>query len=359
VRRVVAGKGEPDAGFGLEPPDATLRVEIDGGTSWNLKVGRMSPVGTERYVSIGDGRVLLAEIQATPLLDRVPDRFRERRLFPAEGDAIRDIVIERLEEKLELRRQDGKWSVVAPFRDRADETVADSLARSIAALEVDRLDAAAARGKETDALPEFRISIEAGSPPRTFRVTIGAESEGGGRRAEREGSSVAGVLPTSDLSTLRRPASEYRDPRPAPFAPSDLRGVRISHGGTTLSVEKAEAEGPWTVREGGGTATPADSARVDEMVDRFRWMKARSIVEGGAPPPPFPDFKVELLGTSGVLGTIEIGRIPSAGMEEARAEDVPLVPVRSSFRAGIVLEVPADQLREIPTQPSDLAGARP
>ena len=357
VRRVVAAKGEPDAGFGLESPEATVGLELDGGASFRLKIGRASPVGTERYVSIGDGRVLLAEIQATPMLDRVPDRFRERRLFPVEGDAIRDIVIERRAERLELRRRDGEWSVVAPFRDLADSNTADSLARALAALEVDRLDDAASSGKPAGAPPEFRLSIGAGSPPRTFRVAIAPESGGPGRHAEREGSSVAGVLPTADFSILERPAAEYRDPRPAPFAPSDLRAVRITHGGTTLSVEKTE--GAWTVRGGSGAAEPADSARVDALVDRLRWMKARSIVPAPRAPLASSEWKVELVGTSGLLGTLEIGRIPGPGTHEENADAAPLVPVRSSLRPGIVLEVPADQLRELPGQPKDLAGGRP
>ena len=88
-------------------------------------------------------------------------------------------------------------------------------------------------------------------------------------------------------------------------------------------------------------------------------MKARRITEAEAPPAPFPDWKVELLGKSGPLGTLEIGRVPSSGSNEGGADSVPLVPVRSSFRPGIILEVPADQLREIPKQRSDLVGTHP
>src|SRR5262249_50233555 len=160
--------------------------------------------GPERYVAIGDGRVLLADLAgAAP--DRSPDSFRERRLFPLEPDAISRIAVQRSSGRLTIARRGGAWRLEEPLADLADFGSADGLARSVTTLAVASAGAAESPNDRPGARPSPEISLMVESKEGTLSASIGASNGKGERPAWKADGRAAGAVPDAGVAELLRP----------------------------------------------------------------------------------------------------------------------------------------------------------
>jgi hypothetical protein len=84
VRRVIADKPTELGAFGLSPAACTVTVGFAAGTpALRLRLGRGSPVGTERYAAGEDARVVFTEASLYGAVSRGVEGFREKRLVPS------------------------------------------------------------------------------------------------------------------------------------------------------------------------------------------------------------------------------------------------------------------------------------
>ncbi len=348
--RVVQEKGRNLGGFGLEGSATVVRIERGKqGAARLVRLGRHSPVAPERYVSLGDGRVLLADLGGVSV-ERAPESFRERRLIPVEADAIRRIVIARPSGRLALAREGSSWSLAEPVRDLADFAAADGLARSVSTLSLARfLPAASSKtGAASVEGVEVAISIETGHG--SLGAEIARADSRGERRARREGGVWSGVVADSDVSEMLRAPAEFREHRPLLFSSPDLRGVRIEGSGIRLGASRAREGTAWSVRGNSGPPLQADGTRIDEMVDGLRWIRAARVED--APSHPFaPALTIELEGEGRPLGRLELDRVPPV----AAANSEETLRARSTTRPGCLFEIPIAQLAALPRRPADLA----
>ncbi len=341
IRRVVEEKTSDRAAFGLAPAVATLRVaRRDGTGSVALEIGRESPMGGSRYVGTAEGRVLLVEGLDAGVTDRDAESLRERRLLPVAETEVSRLTLGRANGALTVEREGDGWRLLAPVVDAADTPTTEGLLRTVAGLTLSK---ASAPPVPESGSPEITISI-ATKDGRTLRAELGPAASDASRWARRLDSSAGGVLEAGSVSDLTRDAGEYRDRRVMRAEPDEILAVRVTDAARSVRAWRKDRDSKWTVREGpGGSELAASESKVNELLDRLRWLRAERFDAGE---PALDARVVELEGAAGSLGRIEIDREPyDAGK---------LLRVRSSWRPGALLAVPPERVGVLPQHAADL-----
>jgi hypothetical protein len=349
ILRVVEEKGDPRR-FGLEPPERVARAFVaDGSRVLALSIGRHSPVGSERYASVGDGRIVLVDGSLAQQLDRPCGEYREKRLFPVEPEKIRRIAITRASGRLVLERSGSEWRLIEPVKDLADDVTAEGLARELASLSLRRWLEERERDKALTALlkPAADITLETSDKAGTLRGVIGDAEGGEDLPARRIGSSV-GVIAPDSVKDLARDVDTYRDRRVMLITAPEVREVRFVAGERTLRIKRAGEGADWKILTDQGKEEAADGEKVDELIDRLRWLRARRFASNGFAASD-AERVIEFVGEKGLLGSIAIG--PRASASE-------MVEVRSTWRQGMVFAVAEESLGKLPSAAADLMKAR-
>lgn len=351
IRKVIVAQGAGGSAFGLDPPACTARLVLaDGSPDLTVRLGRGSPVGSERYARTADGRVVFTDGSLYGALARAADSYRERRLFPVEADEITRIVLDRPDARIVLVSEGGGWRLDAPVRDVASESACSALARGVSQMQVTD---AGATPIPTNVRSDRRIRVEVttrggGLPAAAIVASAGI---GGKRVAFREGATSAGVIEESAATELERAPDTYRDTHIASFSLPDVRAIAIERGGATLRLERKAEGSPWTGLDG-GTSFQVDPTRVEALLEKLRWLDAAGFTTSSQGNPATGTIAV--LGASGDLARVSWG--PAAPTGDSKVESV---WVTTPKRPGVVFRVPASGFGPIPARAADLAPAPP
>jgi hypothetical protein len=208
-RKVIADHPAHAESFGLEPAICTAR--IDAGTTspaLTVRLGRSSPVGSERYAEGDDGRVVLTDGSLYGALSRGVEAYRERRLIPVDPETISRIALERPDGTLVLSRSGASWRLEAPRAEPASSSVCNDLARALTRIAfVDGTDSPAPAGSRPERRVRVAVSTGSAEPPRI--AFIAAAGIHGRRVAWRDGALRAGLVDESAASALEKPAAEF------------------------------------------------------------------------------------------------------------------------------------------------------
>ena len=346
VRKVIS-KGTADlSGFGLQPAACTARLAFGNGQApATLRLGRSSPVGTERYAAADDARVVFSDGSLYTVLARDAETLRDKRLFPVEAETITRVEIDQPGGGLALVRMDDAWRVLRPIADAASASACASLTRALTALEVTH---AATTQAPSAVRPErcIKISVTATTTPAPIVAYVAAAGVAGERLSWREGGSLAGLLTEAAASELSRDPETFRDQRVALFSVPDVRGVTLDRGDAHLRISRTAGSSTWTGLSG-TSPIPVDESRVSVLLDRLRALSSSGFV-ATAPGPASGTIVVS--GEKGELAHLTYGPLPpAAGTNEE------LLWLRTRARPGVVFKVSAASLGPIPARAADLA----
>jgi hypothetical protein len=349
IRKVISTAGADAASYGLSPPECVATVTLDGASGTReVRLGRTSPIGVERYAEDAAGRIVFVDGSLASALGRSVDSLREKRLVPIEPDAVVRIELTRPSGPLVLAKDGDRWRLQAPDRDAAAASACEQLARSLTAIALHDL-------RSIPIAPagpaDRRIAIKVQSKDRTAPIEafVATAGVGGGRLAWREGGAFAGLLSEAAAADLDAPSDRYRDDHVGSFSTPDVRSMTIERGGTTIRVERAAEGAPWTAREGGTAAPAPDKARVDALLDSIRWLKGSGFLP--APPSTAPTGRIVVRAATRDLATLRWGPLPPV---EGGAESV---WIESGDRPGVVFRVPAASFGPVPSHAAELAPA--
>lgn len=227
ARKTIADGSSQAGDFGLDPPACRVALWLEAKPSAvTLRIGRPSPVGTERYAAGEDGKIVLTDGSLYGVVSRNADGFREKRSIPVEPDAITRIILDRPDASVVLTSTDGIWRIEKPRADLASASACTELARAIASIE----DKGSATSK--------RVKVEVGVR---------------GREAPLVAELAADAAPE-----LARPWESFRETRIVSFSPSDVRELTVTQGDKHLILN----------RTGDGAAT------FTEFVDKLSGLTA-------------------------------------------------------------------------------------
>jgi Domain of unknown function (DUF4340) len=340
VKKVVGVDGGQLQSFGLSPAACAVRLSFEPASApVTIRLGRSSPVGSERYAAADDARVVLTDGNLFGVVAGDAEGFREKRLFPVESDAITRIALDRPDGRVVLARSGSAWRLEAPSPDAASASACEGLARAISEIEIVDPDTVRV---PVNIEPGRRLRLEVATRENDAgRVAFVAAAGINGRRLGwREGAALAGLIDESALGELLRPAESMRERRIASFSSPDVRRITLEQGGTSLRIARAGEASPWSGTAGAVTFA-VDGHRVDEVLDRWRVLTA----SGFAPAAP----KSERTGTLSIEG--ESATLASFTWGPLGAD----LWLTTPSRPGVIFQVDADSFGPIPANASDWA----
>jgi hypothetical protein len=267
---------------------ATVVDFLAGEQEYQLRIGRVTPVGGNTYASVeADPSVVytvptfrvngfsksLPDLRERLLLDFDPSSIRRIEAgWPPDGRAV-----------LELSEEDDEWHLVQPLEARADQETVQSLLSDLRFMRasdfLDEPDSAAEAALETSEF-EVRLLGEAGegAEPAVFELTVGAAS-GEGRVVRSSQAEILFTVPRERLQDLPRRLAEYRYKDLAEFAILDAQKLELAFASESEDSQEAtvivavRGEEGWT-----STPEPMQPGKVARAVSELSRLEASDIL---------------------------------------------------------------------------------
>jgi hypothetical protein len=198
-----------------------------------------------------------ADGSTTKLLTIPDDQFQEIRIAKLTGDTI------------DLKKENGKWRMVAPKDMPADQDAAGSIESTLAGLTSDKLIEANATDLKAYGLatPTLDVAVvrKDGKPAR---ILIGDDTPtGSGAYAKLPGDPRVFTVSSFIKTSLDKLPDDLRDKRLLTFDSEKLSRVELTAKGQTLEFGK-NAQGEWTIVK--PRPLRADGSAVDGLVSKLK-----------------------------------------------------------------------------------------
>jgi len=288
-------EGVDPADFGLDDPEATLRLVMRGGGEHTLEVGADTPVGGDAYVRLNGGGVRVARGRPAGSLTHPPSSLRDARVARFAASAVRAIHLD-LEGGWSMAARDGGWW----FEDgrRASTARVEGYLAGLSALEMDGFFDGAPTPVDRGAL--VLTLAGGGGDPEALTVRIG--------EARPEGLVVQGprapVGALADADALAPPAASLLERRLIPAEAASLTRLDARLGEHAVAL--VQEDGAWRLE--GGEANPAVNDAVYRLLEGAAVDREAAVEAPGA-----PAGAIELAIEGGEAMTIAIGPPGEAG----------------------------------------------
>lgn len=222
------------------------------------------------YARMADEQSVVAVTNAVlPPLLIPPAGLRDRRLFALTPDEITRIQLRFADQLVECRRaEDGRWALVSPLADDADQERVGRLVSNLLRVRAERLvDAPIGVAPEAWALTNSVCVVELTSTTRVDRLLV-APGAAGFMNLAFTNQPTCYCVATSNLPpAVLAPVAAYglRDRMVVACATATVRRITVRRGTTVESIERAfEGDAAWLV-----AGSPAGKAVVPEALNAW------------------------------------------------------------------------------------------
>jgi len=219
---VVEGAQSPEV-YGLGDSAKVVKFGA-AGAEHALRVGKKTPVGSNSYVSTGDGKVYT--------VDHPLDDLRERRPLRFDRESIERIEVSWQGGGATLAKKDGAWRLVAPLDASADDEVVETLLSDLLFLRgsgfVDVPPPDAEVGLDA---PQYRVVLlgkpaKPGEPAPRSELVIGGVLDGA-TRAARGAERALYKIPNDRFDKLPKTVVAFRQKDLAKFVATDAQRFEL------------------------------------------------------------------------------------------------------------------------------------
>jgi hypothetical protein len=245
ARRILAEGEVAPADYGLDDAALAVTLETDAGDPIRLAVGDEVALGSDRAVTLGDGRIIFTSARLVDQLEKPTDDWRSREVLGLSLSKLAALtVVDAAGDRVEAVSLDDVWRLVQPVEDRANE---EHLNRAVGDLAAARIAAFADDPTPEEAsllaAPAYRLSLnpEDGSPAVSLEISEALD----GRRLCRRDGTVTFWIDEQVVTPLTLAPVLWREPRVWPFSSWDVEAVDITVGDGTVALR--QDNGLWTV----------------------------------------------------------------------------------------------------------------
>jgi len=290
VREVV--DNPPDlAPFGLAEPATTVEFKADGGVSGSFTLGNKNPTQSEIYALKGGGKtvVLISAFQETSF-NREPFALRDKKILKFDREQADALALARGGTAIELSRAESEWKIVKPVAARSDYSAVEGFLTRLSSANMSRLleenaDAAALAKYGLDR-PVMTVTVGAGSARSVLQI---GKTENDQTYAKDAARPMVFTVDTTLQADLTKGFDDYRKKELFEFRPfllARLRAVLDAPAGPkTYEFEKVAPANPgepetWKVTRIDGGSHTADTAAMDDLLNKLVAIRAESFVTG-------------------------------------------------------------------------------
>lgn len=315
VKKTVEEKPGDLKPFGLDPPETTVVVTLDGGETRKLSFGKKTPIGGAAYARRGDEPAVLLTTDAVRTgVQKDLSELRDKTVLGFVDADVKEITIRGVEGAPTVLHKNGNdWMLVAPISAKADTAQVRSLLASLHSLRATAFvdDAGSppdAKYLLTPPRLELELVIGADDAKKTLRVG-GATAEPAKQEiyAQTTPGDTVYVVGSHIFSMVAKKAIDFRDKTVLAFDKDKVSSVVVERSdGDGFTVEKKD--GKWTLADAGDAGVKEFIAA--RLVDDLRDLKGVDLASESGPRPEFkldqPTLTFKLAGTAGPVGTIRI-----------------------------------------------------
>ncbi len=156
--------------FGLSKPRVKWILFLEGGKKKELLIGNKTSFDNQIYSMVtGTSSVMLLKGYLEDSLIKSTFDLREKHLFRLDASRVKGLIIQKpgnsaKNQRIELARKDGKWKIVAPLTDRADDKEVQKILNALANLRAKAFPAShaglGAYGLDPPSLKIFLVMID-------------------------------------------------------------------------------------------------------------------------------------------------------------------------------------------------------
>ncbi len=272
-RTVPVGEVTPKT-YKLDAPPVTVTIHTKGGGTRVVKVGSKAALGSDRAVSVGDGRILMCSGFFVDDIDKGLDAWRSHRVATVYPDQVASLELTEGRETVHAVRDGKRWKLLEPLEDLADGDHIDNLISDINALKV--LKFIDTPKPDLHALgldrPRYKLVLvrKKGTAPIELEFGVKEKKNGTTRVAcRRNGTDLFWVNDTAETPLGLAPVL-WRCRKVYPFESWNVNRLTLCSGGKTVTVERVN--GVWKLK--GGVA--ADGSEVLSRLGKLSELRAVS-----------------------------------------------------------------------------------
>lgn len=360
-----AAKFEPEAtgvkslsATGLDNPRNVISFTDDAKKERKLSLGKRAGGGGVYAKLDGANTIYLIEENLLERLDKDPTEFRNKTVAEVPTEKVQTLTVQTREQKVTLKRLDGKWTITAPVPARVNTAVVDALLGELRFLRAESFTPLKPESRATGLNPavvtvtvtyekaaEMTPPTTAASQPamETFTLALGNFTDTINKTAvyaRVNGGSEVIAVNADALGKMQKGLNELRDPAPLSAAIEGATGLTIKRGETFTLNKNGEA---WQLET--PVKLPADAAAVGELLTTLKNLRASKFVDGAG------DLKT--IGLEPPTATVSI-TVPNTPQQEVlligkpeKAE--PLTPVMRQGESTVYLVRTEDLAKLAPT----------
>jgi len=237
------------AGFGLDPARTELIVRHEKGEQDTLYIGDANVTSTMVYARVNnDPEVVLTNNSLStnvkkPLLD-----WRNKDLLNFDNNAANRVLLTTPKNRFELKKENGKWQMVAPIKAAADESKISSILSRvrygrIAEFIAEQMDEAKKYGLDKPAY-EFTVFFGANDAQKALHF---GKKEGANYYAHDPARPQVFKVDTSLVKDLNISVMDLRNKKLAEFESWNADYVELNYADTLKIVCEKDTSGNWQI----------------------------------------------------------------------------------------------------------------
>ncbi len=297
INREVDPNATDLAQYGLSTPKADITFTAKGGVTGRLRLGEMTPTGSDLYAVKGDeSRVFLLSTFVETNLAKSAFELRDKRVLRFERDKVDGLDITNGTATAGLTRANSEWRV-APAGARGDYGSIEGLLTRLSSAMMSAIETTDVSDLKKYGLdkPATTVVVKAGSATATLAVGTSADGKAFARDLSRAMVfTIDGTLATD----LQKSADEYRKKEVFDLRMFSVKEIVLTRETDVITFRKKAGTGDtpvdtWTVTGPGGAATrEVKSGLVEEAVTKLTGLRATSFVAAAPTAGTTPFMKV-------------------------------------------------------------------
>ncbi|MGC4115899.1 MAG: DUF4340 domain-containing protein [Myxococcales bacterium] len=356
-KSVVEEKAADLKKYGLDKPSIKVVAKTEDGKEYVLRCGEENAFDSSVYVALGDSSdVIGAEGNFKYAVEKTPFDLRDKRIVTVEESEISGLEVTTPNaERYQLTKQDGKWKLIAPLVDRADDQAVTKILSALRNLRASKYvtDTAGpddvAKHKLDKPKMEALLTLTSGA-----RMTLlwSQSDDGATTYVRRKEATFIAEVPGGVFADVGVTASSLRDKSLLTFEKDKVAKVTFALADGPLTLERKKPEGDAGKSEDWSITAPAPAEAKKWKMNSVLWglssLKATGIAEDAATDLAKygldkPTKTVTLFDADGKeLGTLAFGK-----------EDGNQVFARSTAETRI-FQVEKTRMGELPSSRADL-----